>query len=199
MPLGFPPGSISLARESLTPQVFPAIVRLFNLNDKFFECIGSTTNRKPFRLLEKGLNNINGRLFNIDQDRERVRPVSDTRMGDYIDEPIATGDNEEDFLSPLRAVVAIWQYLSEQESRWAAQNVNTLRNLLSIFQEFDTDYWEAAASWAREWVWDSIALARRSYQAAINSGQCPANAQRVFNELRLIEQVLQYILALPPY
>ncbi len=86
-----------------------------------------------------------------------------------------------------------------EQARWASQTVNDLRNLLSIFDEFDTDYWSAAADWARDWLRTNIALARRMYQTAIQNGQNPINAQRVFNELRRIEQDLTEILALPPY
>jgi hypothetical protein len=251
-----------------------------NLNDKIFECIGSTTNRRTFRMFEKGLNGMKGRLFNIDDSGGRFNPVRDAAMTQYIQGAIVFGTGEENFLSPLRSVsisctypyfsvsvfslfffslffvlslspffspsfpplffgsgfydistqismpantfptnfckkvIAIWRYLREPEvlgdvqntrrrldaqARWASQQVNDLRNLLSIFQEFDTDYWEAAATWAHDWVTGIIHRARTAYQTAIANGQSPTNAQRVFNELRLIEADLQYILTLPPY
>ncbi len=75
-----------------------------NLNDKFFECVGSTTNRKAFRLFEKGLNGIKGRLFNIADNGNRVNPVSQALMEENIEGAIALGVHEENFLSPMRAV-----------------------------------------------------------------------------------------------
>ncbi|KAK1753839.1 hypothetical protein QBC47DRAFT_430865, partial [Echria macrotheca] len=184
-----------------------------SMNDKFAECLGSTTNKAPFRLLEKGLNGMKGALFNIDAKGNRVNPVAASRMQQWIDFAIVTGDDEEYFLSPLRSVIAIWRYLHDSDVLPAIHDVRRrvrrqcealskeyptpLRNLLSIFDEFDPDYWQAAANWAHDWVTRWIGEIRRRYQSASVGGNRPANYARVMNELRLIELALQYVVTLP--
>jgi hypothetical protein len=83
--------------------------------------------------------------------------------------------------------------------RGVARRVRELRDILSIFDEFDPDYWESAANWAQTWTLRHIRLATRRYREAIaNNPTSPANAQRVFNELQIIEDELDYIRTFNP-
>jgi len=76
--------------------------------------------------------------------------------------------------------------------------VADLRNLIYIFEEFDPDYWDSAARWARTWLRRMINEATNAFRTARNNGLNPPNAARVFYELRLIERQLRDILGLPP-
>jgi len=87
------------------PRVAPGTKSDFlNINDRFYEALGSTTNRKPFRLFDKSLNGMKGRLMNINDKGKRVSPVADETMELYIEDAIELGADEEDFLNPLREV-----------------------------------------------------------------------------------------------
>lgn len=80
-----------------------------------------------------------------------------------------------------------------------AKKENKLRNLPSIVEEVDRDYWQTVSDSVAAWIRSSIATIRSMYQAALAAGRTVPNAQRVFNELRLIETALQYLITLPPY
>jgi hypothetical protein len=234
-----------------------------NLNDRLYEVLGSLTNREPFRLLERELNGMKGRIFRLQKNGARTNPVDPTDMSDYINESINTGQNEDQWLEPIRRVsytrpnlttsptlccvffllyflfqfhlylysgflrlpvsndpmcgqvIAVYRYMLDSEVQPAIQTarmrlrvqvravsrrVNALRNLLSVFDEFDVDYWSSAATWARTWTENHIVLATRRFRDAVNANPLnpPANAQRVFNELQLLEDELDYIKTFPP-
>lgn len=108
-----------------------------------------------------------------------------------------------------------WRYLHEREVLTTMQNTRrsvratsvaiarhpatppSLARLVSIFDEFDPNYWEAAARHARDWLEESINIATREYMRAINSGTAPLNAGSVVNELVLMTRDMQYIATLP--
>lgn len=75
-----------------------------NINDNFFEAVGSTTNRKPFRALDKTLNGLKGRALKINEKGNPIAPVSDAHMEEFIEDAINSGVDEEAFLNPLRSV-----------------------------------------------------------------------------------------------
>ncbi|KLU87064.1 hypothetical protein MAPG_06069 [Magnaporthiopsis poae ATCC 64411] len=105
------------------------------LNSRLYEVIGSKTNRAPFRLLSRDLNNMKGRIFNMQYDSatgEKLgspNPRADNYMRRQIDNTFdaATGSLEEaqGFLNALRDVVAVFRYLHDpdvldaiQRTRW---------------------------------------------------------------------------------
>jgi hypothetical protein len=75
-----------------------------NINNRFTECIGSSTNRAAMHGLDAFLNGVKGRLLYLDQDGGRRNPVSPRKMEEYIRRAIRTGGGEEEFLQPMRAV-----------------------------------------------------------------------------------------------
>ena len=80
-------------RASGRPGVAPGTKSDFtNIQDRYFEALGSMTNRKPFRLFERSLNGEKGKLMGID-DRtgKRIAPVADNRMRQHIDGAIMFG------------------------------------------------------------------------------------------------------------
>ena len=110
-------------------------------------------------------------------------------------------------------VIAIYRYMTHEtiSSRMqttrrrlatqldgVARVVHDLRFVLEVFDEFDTDYWQTAATWARTWVSNWIITATAEYQRLIREGHPPANAQRVYNELALLFDALDHIQPQPP-
>ena len=87
----------------------------------------------------------------------------------------------------------------QTQTRAISTHVNDLRNLLSVFEEFDIDYWAAARDWAHRWVQQNIVLATRLFREAEarNPGFGPSNAQRVYHQLYLLQAALQYITQIP--
>ncbi len=193
------------------PRCAPHTTKDFlNINERLFEVMGSKTNRAPFRLLESSLNGLKGNLFVVYDDGTRPNPVEIDRMMGYLADSIRNGSGEELWLEPLRRVIAVFRYIHDpnvlptiQATRTRlrvqieaiAQQANSLRNLLSAFDEFDPDYWQAAVTWARQWVRDMILEATHRFES---EDPRPANADRVFNELAILLEELEYITTLPP-
>lgn len=81
-----------------------------NVNDRLFEILGSNTNRSPFRVLDKNMNGMKGRIFHRDQEKsgsgsnDRTALVSAVRFEGFITTAIQTGTDEEAFLEPMRMV-----------------------------------------------------------------------------------------------
>lgn len=72
-----------------------------NLNELFFECMGTLTSRDGLRGLEASTNRIKGALFGLN------RPMSDDNMQRAIANAILTGTGEDEFLIPMRRVSPI--------------------------------------------------------------------------------------------
>lgn len=137
------------------------------------------------------------------------RPVDETRIANFVADAVATGTNEENFLQPLRQVVAIFRYMFDDDvlpqiqrerrqirrqlaaiATWIPQ----LQPLLSIWTEFDPAYFAFYAENTRTWLQGQIILIRNQYNAA---NPVPANRARVLQELLLLENQLGDIVGFP--
>lgn len=175
----------------------------FNINDRLYTILGSNYNRAPFRMLAGSMNNMKGHIYGGD------RPVDETRIANFVADAVATGTNEENFLQPLRQVVAIFRYMFDDDvlpqiqrerrqirrqlaaiATWIPQ----LQPLLSIWTEFDPAYFAFYADNTRTWLQGQIILIRNQYNAA---NPVPANRARVLQELLLLENQLGDIVGFP--
>lgn len=95
------------------------------------------------------------------------RPVDETRIANFVADAVATGTKEENFLQPVRQVVAIFRYMFDDDvlpqiqrerrqirrqlaaiATWIPQ----LQPLLSIWTEFDPAYFALYADNTRTWL-----------------------------------------------
>lgn len=83
----------------------PTVWDRFNINDRLYTILGSNYNRGPFRILAGSMNNMKGHIYGGD------RPVDETRLANFVADAVATGAGEEDFLQPLRQVIATFRYM----------------------------------------------------------------------------------------
>lgn len=146
-----------------------------NINDRLYTILGSNYNRAPFRMLAGSMNNMKGHIYGGD------RPVDETRIANFVADAVATGTNEENFLQPLRQVVAIFRYMFDDDvlpqiqrerrqirrqlaaiATWIPQ----LQPQLSIWTEFDPAYFAFYADNTRTWLQCQIILIRNQYNAA---------------------------------
>lgn len=76
-----------------------------------------------------------------------------------------------------------------------AQAVPALAPLTEIWEDYDPDFFQAAAANARTWVADQIITVTAAYERAIaaNPNNPPRNAARVRHELQLLYDELHYI------
>ncbi|KAK3326621.1 hypothetical protein B0H66DRAFT_589196 [Apodospora peruviana] len=81
----------------------------WSINDRLCEILGSNYNHEPFRMLHGGMNIMKGNIFGGNM------PVSLNNVANHLNAAVETGSNEEDFLLPLRQILAIYRYLFDQD------------------------------------------------------------------------------------
>ncbi|KAH9999574.1 hypothetical protein F4779DRAFT_635983 [Xylariaceae sp. FL0662B] len=175
-----------------------------NINNRLFEILGSSVNRAPFRMLDASMNNMKGSIYS------RENPVEPRRMQTLINNAISSGSGEEEFLQPLRRVIAIFRYLFSndvsaqirttreqlrRQIRAIGDAVPALSPMADIWAEFDPVYFRVASDHARSWLTQQITIVTNAYQAATraNNNVPPANWARVSHELNLLLNQLSVI------
>ncbi|KAM0272162.1 hypothetical protein ACHAQH_008839 [Verticillium albo-atrum] len=188
-----------------------------NVNARLFEVMGATTNRAALRLLDNNTNEFKGRVFKMNHDRNTGEQTGRTDMVDgqvmerYLDALIAPGgrlSTATEFLTSLRSVIAVWRYVHhddvlpqiQQTRRLMRSEINhiedatrrqairpSLAGFTAIFDEFDADWWEAAADHSRTWIEDYMNDAEQALDTyrTVHGEDHPERAW--------IEQELQYI------
>lgn len=138
-------------------------------NDYFMDRFGSQGNRYPLMLCERNLNQMKGRLFNLDQTGQApTRPVGDVQFGQLLRETLRgniTAQN--DMFEHLRVVIAVFRYINHpdalaiiqhnrRELQAAADTISTeigaFRLVGTVHREFNTNWYRHAADLARTWV-----------------------------------------------
>ncbi|KAK4186062.1 hypothetical protein QBC35DRAFT_453660 [Podospora australis] len=173
-----------------------------NMNLLFGEVMGSLTTRDSFMGLESSMNRIKGALF------AKNAPMSDDNFRRALSAAILRGDGEEQFLTPMRRVFQVFSYLfnapvaqtlDRTRGRLEAlvtslsTQVPELAPLAAIWEDFDRDYFEEVAQWARTWLIQRM----NEILAAITPIRNTVQARAIADELRRMTAALDRIRAPP--
>jgi len=130
-----------------------------------------------------------------------IAPFGASTFKRHLTAAINSGSGEDEFLKPLREVIAVWQYLNTPVVKdaildkrtnllnaisFVARNATdrSLCNIDAIFREFDVDLWQTAATNCKTVVTQYIQYAHNNYtQYADDNGSTPANWPSVQNTL----------------
>ncbi|RYP85137.1 hypothetical protein DL769_001041 [Monosporascus sp. CRB-8-3] len=164
-------------------------------NEYFMDRFGSHGNRSPMLLCERNLNQVKGRVFDINTPSGRpTSPMAQDTFQELLDDAVTSVAAQTELFENLRMVIGVFNYINhpqalpvlranirelENAADEISASVGALRNVGPIFREFYPIWYREAATLAQTWVSDRLNDIIGRFTGEIMMGTAPPNARGV--------------------
>lgn len=175
----------------------------------FADQFGSHSRRNPMLLCERNLNQMKGRVFDLQLPRGRpTNPIDLDRFNALANDALWSNQAQNELFDLLRQVIGVFNYINHPQALPILQanrnrlqtaaveiagRVRALENLGLVFEEFFPAWYQETATRTRVWLANRLEELGNRFDQAEQAGQNPLNAAYVRQTLLTFFDALSQI------
>ncbi|KAF5245738.1 hypothetical protein FANTH_7198 [Fusarium anthophilum] len=182
-------------------------------NDYFENMFGSQGYRPPMALCERKLNQMKGRVFNLQiATNSPVDPIAEDTFQSMLDNSMVSTFGQSTILDRFRTVIGVFNYINHPSARTILnRNIRDMRTALieiggavpqlnpavALFDEFVPAWYQYAARLRRDWLRRLLQATRDRINDEIRVGNRVPGAQQFINDINYLISRLDDMVAPP--